>query len=331
MQERFDWSPGVGAAHLYPMDLYFCAFIYSNGNKVSPARLSLLDGTWGQENGISVVGDQFKPIPVALEISWLSYTENKFYKGFFRLPYDKILRLFKQGYKDLIWQDNKLTFKHMDYNTIAAGLAPGGVVVVWISGGPMITEIGRFKAEETTIKMEDFAPNAFTGDRTAFVKSIMDSDPDATDNLRKNGIPFGLWDKYRQRFNQRPVLEFDQEHKGELSSIYLNYYNGERDVVYPEKWEKNDFKLRARVKEMQISWTNLLSGKQQGYYFDVKFDEAEMFKVYQQAYANDPEQNGELIARVNDETGQFKIYLKVGSQKPEVLKAHGEIYLDNDE
>ena len=127
MEERFDWSPGVGIANLYPMEVYRCRYIYPNGGSISPASSNLENGNWGQETGSSVVGDIMKPVPVALDICWLSYTENKFYKGHFQLPHNKMLQLFKQGFKELVLEDNgKFGLNQRDYNSIVAGIAPGG-------------------------------------------------------------------------------------------------------------------------------------------------------------------------------------------------------------
>jgi len=235
MEETFDWSPGVGIANLYPMELYRCSFIYPDGAGVSPAPPNLENGTWGQENGSSVVGDIMKPIPVALDISWLSYTENKFYKGHFQLPHDKILQLFKQGFKELVLEDNKeFGLEHRDYNSIVAGMVPGGVVVVWVNGGASNVDIGRFQAAETKVSMEDFAPSAFTNNQTTYVNAMMKDDKEVVGNFNRNGVPFGLWDKYRERFSQRPVFKFDQAHKVETNNISVSYFNGEIEPYISE-------------------------------------------------------------------------------------------------
>lgn len=329
MEETFEWSPGVGAASLYPMELYRCAYIYPNGDGVSPAPPNLTNGRWGEESGSSVVGERRKPIPVALDITWLSYTENKFYKGHFTLPHDKIQQLFKEGYQLLYRKDDgEFALQRMEYNSIIAGMAPGGVVVVWVNGGDVNVDVGRFQAVETKVKMEDFAPSAFTNDQTTYVKRMLRDEQDVNDNLAKNGIPFGLWDRYRERFSQRPIVKFDQDHQVGFNNITLLYFNGEREDVYADKWYKNDFKPRARIKEMDIGWTDSLAGKKQDYVLEVKFDEAEMFKLYKEAYGDNPNQPGELITEINRGNDHYKIYLQVGNKKIELLKQKGQIYYD---
>jgi hypothetical protein len=329
-EEIFDWSPGVGAANLYPMELYRFSFIFPNGASVSPAPPNLENGTWGQENGSSVVGDVMKPIPVALDILWLSYTENKFYKGHFQLPHDKILQLFKQGFEEPVLEDNgEFGLDHRDYNNIVAGIAPGGVVVVWVNGGAAIVDIGRFQATETKVRMEDFAPSAFTNDQTTYVNAMIKEDKGVVDNLAKNGVPFGLWDKYRERFSQQLVFKFDQAHKVETNNINVSYLNGEKEILHFKQWAENEFKSRARVKEMRVEWTDSLAGKIKNYVLEIKFDEAEMFKVYKEVYGVSSNQHGELITEINEANDHYKVYLQVGSKKLELVHQKGQICHDN--
>ncbi|WP_354360147.1 DUF2931 family protein [Pedobacter sp. UYP30] len=330
MQAKFEWTPGIGAAPLYPMEMYRCNYIYADGNGVSPAPPNLTYGVWGEENGTSLVGDLEKPIPVSLQISWLSYTENKFYGGHFKLPYDKMLKLFQHGYQMLVKDDDGT--KHLikdNYNAITAGLAPGGVVVVWLIGADFTTEVGRFQAEETKIDMKDFAPDAWTHDQNKYVKGMIGYEKAAVDNLEKNGIPFGLWDRYRERFNQRPIVKFDQTKNVALDNMEIKYYNGEKEIINSEKWQKNEFKERARVKKMGIGWNGMLGNKPQYYILDINFDEAEMFRGYKEAYGDNPEQEGQLVVEINRGGDRYKVYLQVGDRKIELIKKQGEIELYN--
>ncbi|WP_354360145.1 DUF2931 family protein [Pedobacter sp. UYP30] len=330
MQEKFEWSPGAGADPLYPMEIYRCGFVYADGDGVSPAAKALLGGVWGTENGSSVVGDREKPVPVELQISWLSYTENKFYRGHFKLPYDKMLKLFQQGIKTFDFEEGKgMVPNRYEYDDIVAGLAPGGVVVVWVEGAGSTIDVGRFQVDETKIDMMDFAPDAWTHDQNKYVEGMMGYEKAAVANLAKNRIPLGLWDRYRERFNQRPIIKFDQSHPVETGAIYLGYFNGEAEVNYDEKYQKNYFKPRARVKIMNLGWTDTYAGKSQDYALHINFDEREMFKAYKEAYGNKPEQEGQLVVEINRGNDRYKVYLKVGDKKIEMLKHQGEIMFDN--
>jgi hypothetical protein len=103
MMETFEWSPAAGCAPLYPMEIYRCEFVYADGSSDGPATSAIGTRNWGDASGRSVVGDDFKPVPVKLNITWLSYTENKFYTGSFKLPYDTMLDLFKKGFEAFRW------------------------------------------------------------------------------------------------------------------------------------------------------------------------------------------------------------------------------------
>jgi len=331
--ESFYWSPGVGAAHLYPMELYRCAFIYADGKGVSPGPVNLTNGSWGEENGASVVGDEYKPIHVSLDISWLSYTENKFYQGHFKLPDSKILSLFKQGFMEMVWDEEKgFRLRKNTYNNIIAGLAPGGVVVVWLSGAGFEVEVGRFQAEVTTVNMNDFAP-AVSQSQEAYVKRMMTIYTDARNNVEKNGIAFGLWDKYRVRFYQQPIVKYN--HVGRTDRIqtganHLKYDNGEQEYIYAGKLIKPEIRQRAMVKEMRVEWTDTINGRPKGYVLEVKFDEAEMFKAYKKVYGDNPGQPGQLVTEINAGNFSYRIFLQAGDKKAELLKQTGNILYEKE-
>ena len=330
MEEKFEWSPGIGADSLYPMEKYRCNFVFADGDGVSPASSTLTGGTWGEENGSSVVGEHEKPIPVALEISWLSYTENKFYGGHFKLPYEKILKLFQKGYQVLVKEDDGTMHLIQDnYHGITAGLAPGGIIVVWLIGGDFTTEVDRFQAEETKIDMKDFAPSAWTHDQNKYVDGMMDEDKAVKENLEKNGIPLGLWDRYSKRFNQRPLVKFDQTKNVTLDNITLMYYNGEKEIINSEKWQKNEFKSRARVKKIGIGWKGMIGNKSQYYILDINFNKTEIFKTYKEAYAEKPDQMGQLLVEINAVNDHYSVFLKVGEKKIKLVKYQGEIMFNN--
>lgn len=56
---------------------------------------------------------------------FFSLTENQFYKGEFDLPYEKILALFRES----------LEVDKIPFRKIMVGVAPGGAVSVWLTGG----------------------------------------------------------------------------------------------------------------------------------------------------------------------------------------------------
>ena len=97
MNNTFDWLATECAPKAYPTYLVKGDLIYAAGDSLYvPDHRDVYNG-WGVSGSTHVVGDQFKPLPVQLELTWFSYTEDKFYTGKFELPANKLLELFRAG------------------------------------------------------------------------------------------------------------------------------------------------------------------------------------------------------------------------------------------
>ena len=90
---------------------------------------------WG-DNGMNMSRSNI--IPTGFRVTYFSYMENKFYTGDFALPSDRISRLFREGMIDY------LTKEYDMYISMIVGLAPGGVLVVWMQGFDRQIEIDRY-------------------------------------------------------------------------------------------------------------------------------------------------------------------------------------------
>jgi hypothetical protein len=90
-----------------------------------------------------VVGEQYKPLPDRLDITFYSYAEKQFYQGEFELPYKKILSLFSDGVAEN--PDRPI------YTRIMEGIAPGGAVSVWVIGRGDYIEVFFGQAEKVEL------------------------------------------------------------------------------------------------------------------------------------------------------------------------------------
>jgi len=153
--EKFDWDAQATAPSSYPMVILSPNIFYSNNGEfinLIPNRSNMQDGWDGSARSWS---NDPKPVPDHLSILWLSETEMKIYRGEFKLPQEKLYRLFKDGY--MIYgqrpdgKDGKEDLHRETYSSITVGLAPQGMVVVW-AVGQNVVEIGRYQAEEVDRK-----------------------------------------------------------------------------------------------------------------------------------------------------------------------------------
>ena len=213
-----------------------------------------------------------------------------------------------------------MTKKHETYDAMIVGMAPGGVLVVWMQGYDKQVEVGRFQATETTMKWETFAgANAF--DKPEYIASILERRSEAVANFEKNALMLGLWDTYRIKYNWRPKFEFPEGSK--VEGIDLKMYNGEAFYLWGDEIEKNAFEPRAITWRSELLWADETGQK---YGADIDFDGAEIFEAYKQIYRNVKEQNSELVIKYNDTRTSLELYLRSKSEEIEIEKCKIKIY-----
>ena len=310
MNSNLEYASGICAPKLYPVEVYRGDFYTSDDWLPLPNGGRVEDG-WG-DNGMNMSRSDI--IPTGFRITYFSYMENKFYKGDFILPADKIKGLFKEGMIDY------LTKEYDTYDAMIVGMAPGGVLVVWMQGVDKQVEIGRYQATEIDFDWELFKPNNGYS-REEILKRTMDSRPEAIANFKKNGLMLGLWDTYRIKYSWRPKFELPQGCIGE--TIRLKMYNGEYEMIWGEALVKNSFEKRAITNKCNMLWTDETG---QGYGAEVDFDEAEIFEAYKLIYRDDKEQNAELVIKYNDTRTSLEFYLRSKSEEIELEKTKVKIF-----
>lgn len=235
------------APKMYPMkiirgDLYFYG---QDGSLYVPDGVFLHNG-WGDGRSSHVVGDDKKPLPDRLHILFFSYTENQFYEGDFKLPYEKISRLFQEGF----YSPNE--GGHVTYHDIVVGVAPGGVVCIWLWELEKRTEVFFGQAK----KIEGnwgWVNNNSNYTRKEYVKlGIEDAlgTKEAIEEYEKHGVPFGLWSKYHEaRYHWVPQFTNLPLYDSRITQI--DYFNGERDYL-SIPLNKNIEKMSRAVPEMIV-------------------------------------------------------------------------------
>lgn len=218
---EFEWHATDSAPEHYPMEIRQGDFIYhdKSGSLYIPTGATLRSG-WGEMVSRHVTGPTKKPLPGALDIYFFSYTENQFYHGQFDLPYDKILALFRAGVEERP--------ERPIYNGIMVGVAPGGAVSVWLKGG-RTTEVFFGQAEKVGIDPGKGFDLPFDSkiEADAYAKQVLIDTltPDELESLKKDGVPFGTWARYRNLYKWVPAYK-----DGKISSdtkMMATYLNGE--------------------------------------------------------------------------------------------------------
>ena len=295
-----------------------------------------------------------KGIPTHLDVSWLSYVEKCEYL-LEDQPLDsvKIAELLKDKVYTLSLNENDITPKIEEYN-ISVGLAPGGVVFVWLHNYGRVVEVGRYQAKK--IKDIDFVTKKEadeyynrTGDVILDEHTIEQRDyviklglpkekirmqyqqcgtpvtePLVMDDIFK--IPYGLWDSYRKRYLWKMTLITKDKTKY-IHSYYYQGLNLEEEILFGERtWGENQIE-KYKIPE-KFQYTSLIPRaipfvifiKWYGddgklYRLWNNFNVAEVMDNFEKAFKGQENEVGNLIIEVNDTKTDANICLKVGERE----------------
>lgn len=301
-QKKFEWLASVTSPEMYPIMVHQSVLIYKDGYTYLDSG-DYLAGRWGGSGSKNYTDTSAKPVPYRLVITWLSWAESKFYKGVFDLPTEKIEDYFKKGYINYEGQWET-------YSIILVGMAPEGVVVVWLLGNSACVEIDRFQAETTEeYSVRDIAPgaNGLWGEYPSieqFAKEMLE--PEVKEYVKQNGLGEHLWDKYRERFSFRVKWEYESD-KGKTNKVCHDFYNGESGWLLDSAEINNPtYAMQARIKQIVFDWID----GEQIFRSNITFDEKEIFSAYEQIYKGDPARKGGIVCRVNRSNDSIQVFFR---------------------
>jgi hypothetical protein len=270
---KFHWLAQESAPQEFPMRIIDGTFYYHGQNfgLYVPMAASISKG-WGVGSSTHVVGEDFKPLPDRLDIRFYSFWENQLYQGNFDLPYEKILALFKEG----VARDKEYpTFRY-----IVVGVAPGGAVAVWVTGRET-REVFFGQAKPYEAEMYD-PLGTLIEDRKEYAESyLQDLPPNVYARIRKDGVPFGIWEKYRQRY----PWSFASSPNKQVSSFGVSFYNGES---YPIETPFNHNNTPKPI-PLSMSFITIFPNDKTKYVYSIGFDYFETDEAMQKLSGNGQE------------------------------------------
>lgn len=349
--KKYHWQSEVKVPSGYPVSVLGGSF-YAKGPK-GKSMFEVIGGMgvteeheatfphWyigGGSSGFSSTS-KAKLLPQEILISWLSYAEGCEYQ----LPStavdcEKIKALFEEGFM----YPNFLSSPPLrdGYDAIQVGLAPGGVVILWVAGMGRAVEVGRYQAERTDV---DFDDEDASRERVVYYRKIwrdrvLERTQPKEKGVSRLPIPYGIWDKYRSRYRWKAVLRTQDSHKY-IRSILCEYYNGEEETLFGERtWREDQITKyhipphlqydyltdRAIPHEMGLSWYGEDNTR---YAVALTFDETEVLDAFSKAFAGQEDCSGELIIEVNSSKTNADIFLVVGEREIRLTNTYLEVYL----
>ena len=300
--------------------------------------------------------EEAKGVPTHLDVSWLSYVEKCQYL-LENQPLDslKIAQLLAEKvYTPSRSEDISPTIE--EYN-ISVGLAPGGVVFVWLHSTARVIEVGRYQAkkiedihfvtqkeadeyyertgdvilDEHTIEQRDYVIKLGLPKEKIRMQyqqcGTPVTEPLVMDDIFK--IPYGLWDSYRKRYLWKMTLITKDKTKY-IHSYYYQGLNLEEEILFGERtWGENQIE-KYKIPE-KFQYTSLIPRaipfiifiKWYGddgklYRLWNNFNVAEVMDNFEKAFKGQENEVGNLIIEVNDTKTGANIRLRVGEREVEI-------------
>ena len=304
-KDKYEWNAGMSAPKYYgnggPMVEYFY-----KGKSVAGASANIgFSPGWGVTAGGYSGGEQYKDIPDSVAVSWICATDRIEYRGGARLPRERMLELFKNGFKTVYGM--KTT-----YTSIVAGMAPGGNATIWLRGSERLTEVIRFKAQE---RLED--PYIDKDYREKTVKNW----GNYLTYWYLHGVPYDIWEKGDKEYDYD--IGFSSEEKD--VTPYMVFYTKDGTWYQPSKgdlafqsvdwqeWGKFEYKENNNlIKNLKLPVQIHFLFEYKGGNYSTGIILPQDFKKYFENQANNRITIG---VEKNAETGILWVSGKKGSQK----------------
>ncbi|MDC8099968.1 DUF2931 family protein [Chryseobacterium rhizosphaerae] len=215
-KDKFEWNAAWSAPKFYGNGGPFVEFFYQ-GKSIAGASASIgADPGWGTTSGSYAGGDIFKPVPDSISVKWICAIDGYRYEGGSRLPQDKMLSLFRNGWNSKGEKEN--------YTQIIAGFAPGGNVTVWVSGQGNNKEIINFKAKNKGVWKE-------SEEAEKIEKEILSSEKfiNSEVNIYRylHGIPYSAWEKGDKQYKYDLGFSSEEDYK-----YSITYYSKDGSVYF---------------------------------------------------------------------------------------------------
>lgn len=251
MEKKYEWSADISAPREYPIEVYTGAV----GGYFFSQMGGFTNAGWGNAGSVDFIE---APLPDSFDMTWLSYVDNKFYTGEWKLPIEKIEELFDQGFYSTLGGQEVIE----PYKYINIGFAPKGMVIVWVAGNGKQVEVARFQAHETIID-----PKLVTKDEKYmfekdYAKDMLTYDGTISKDLREQIKQYGfpppeVYEQYREKYSWKPKVILPEGSK--INSLYIKMCNGEIEDSFNRPME---LKNRAVPYQFEIYWS-IGSGKQE--------------------------------------------------------------------
>lgn len=120
-------------------------------------------------------------------------------------------------------------------------------------------------------------------------------------DIKQNGIPYGLWDKYREKYKYRFVFRpYDERDK--FTHNYYRYYNGEQEEILEPELDRKEYMMQGIPYHCNFLFKS--------YSTEIIFNDREMLSVFGKLKEKHPNSPMDIIITPTFMYNDMKISVK---------------------
>ncbi len=306
------------APKLFPTESFFALLYNGSEQPMELPKEMPFSGEWGRSVSVWEPDTETFPLPCALDMVWLSITEQAFYSVEKPLPMDKLKSMFSKESKNL-------------YDNIIIGMAPYGRVALWVCGDKKSTLLVWLKGESASVDIPDFLPENPNVTLQDYCDFYINNDLIVKQNLEANGLPpRDLFDNYMKQFTYRyiPLFELwnedeekwqkyteeEQETKPEFEYIEEALYDGTHDKLHDGGLL--NYHAAGKPKKLAVRW-HIKKSEYTAYFW---FEDEAIRAVFDKFYGIHPDTKTDFIIHIDAIKNKYQLALyRYGLKEPQIL------------
>lgn len=259
-----------------------------------------------------MVGDEFQPVPVSLEILYFSYLEDTFYEGQFPLPQQRIGQLLRAGF----WHHRQ---QQLTYDELMVCVLPKGAVVVWLAGVGRQVLVGRYQGKVAPVDFRRFYPKS---DRAELLRyTLAEAAPAIRAQAQAGTLSARQWDDYLQTYAWQVALPPTLK----LTYYRTNFLSGEY-IAEPETRDMAAYVqdlLTSQVRPVPSRFSLSVTDEADHKYILAAdaLDEAEVQAAFRQLHAAHPGAPLTLHVETDKYVKAVSLVLEAGGQRIALTKS----------
>ena len=328
MNDKYKYLVSGCASELYPAEIFFGLLYYNNDDVIEIPKEYPFHKQWGYPQSVHLMELEKIPLPLKLDMVWLSMVEKQFYSIIYDIPHENLKELLK------IWDD---TSGEPQYEFFIFGMAPHGGVAMWLFGKKKSLVMDWLHADKAEVEMKEFSPLDSEITLDDYCETYIQDDEAVRENLEVNGLPArDLFDRYMQQFCYRYLVMFERWDEDDERWVKPELDEDGQpvdgkplpkfDFIEEALWDGTHDKLHdgglmsyhqaGKPKKLALEW-HIKKSQYSAYLW---FEDEAIRAAFEKFYGAHRDTKVDFIIRIDPEKNKYELALyRYGLQEPVVI------------